>query len=97
MDKNKKIEDVLNSLEGIKSTEANPFLYNRILSKIQASGKEYTPAKIIWLAAASFLLLLFLNISAIRKAMINKNGAVYQSENTVSGYNLINENPIQYN
>jgi hypothetical protein len=97
MDKNKKIDEVLNSFEGIKSAEANPFLYNRILSKIQSSGKEYTPAKIIWLAAASFFLLLFLNISAIRKAMINKKGAVYQSENTVPGYNLINENPIQYN
>jgi hypothetical protein len=97
MDKNKKIEDVLNSLDGIKSAEANPFLYSRILNKIQETSREYTPAKIIWLAAASFLLLLFLNISAVRKVMTNKNESMYQSENTVSGYNLINENPIQYN
>lgn len=96
MNKNKKIDEVLNSLDGIKSAEANPFLYSRILNKIQTSAKEYTPAKIIWLAAASFLLLLFLNISAFRKAM-NKGSSIYQSENAASGYNLMNENPIEYN
>ena len=31
---NKKIEDTLNSIEGLKKAEANPFIYNKIIDRI---------------------------------------------------------------
>ena len=67
MNNEKWINEVMNSLDDVKSAEANPFLYTRILSKISSGNVEHTPLKLVWLAAASFLLLVMLNFSIIKK------------------------------
>ena len=36
-DINKRVEDTLNSLDGIKRAEANPFIYTRIQARLQRS------------------------------------------------------------
>ena len=91
----KRINEVMDSLDGIQSAEVNPFLYNRILNKIQEVKPESTPAKLVWLTAASFALLAVLNIQAIR---INISGKEKTSEirELASGYQLINSNSINY-
>jgi hypothetical protein len=96
MNNEKRINEVLNSLDKIQRAEASPFLYDRILYKINAEGSEYTPARLVWLAAASFALLLILNITILKKAK-NSSAAQSESQTLASGYNLMNENTISYN
>ena len=96
--KNQKIEEVMNSLDGIQKAEPNPFLYSKILNKISEKANEYTPMKIVWLAAASFALLLLLNWQALRS---NHTGSKTNDKSTVeelaNQYQLLNTNPINYN
>jgi hypothetical protein len=95
MNSEKRINEVMKSLDGIQRAEAGPFLYTRIQSRIKDSVAEYTPARLIWLAAASLALLFVLNFSAIRHAVSGSENTSIES--IASGYNLMNENSINYN
>lgn len=98
MNKDKWINEVMSSLDEVRSAEASPFLYNKILNRINSSKVEYTPAKLVWLAAASFLILIVLNFQAIRT---NDHSNSKSEKNSVqeiaSQYNLLNTNSINYN
>lgn len=60
--KDKWIDDVLSSLNGIQRAEPEPFLYARIRHHIDSNRSAvYVSARTVWLAAASFALLLLLN------------------------------------
>jgi preprotein translocase subunit SecG len=52
MEENKKIERVLNSLQGIQQPEANSFMLTRILAKAKESDMERTT---IWYRIFEFL------------------------------------------
>jgi hypothetical protein len=95
MNTEKRINEVMESLEGISPAAAPPFLYTRIQQKISLVRNEYTPARLVWLAAASFLVLLLLNLGAVKNSLSVKGSNELQ--NLSSGYNLMNENPINYN
>lgn len=95
MNKEKWINEVMNSLDDVKSAEANPFLYNKILNKIDSGEVEYAPKKLIWLAAASFALLVVLNFQAIKKSASGSNNRTEVQE-IASAYNLVNTNSINY-
>ena len=97
MNKEKWINEVMNSLDEVKSAEANPFLYTRILSKISSGNVEHTPLKLVWLAAASFLLLVMLNFSIIKKSDSASSKSKNEVETLANSYQLINENSINYN
>ena len=96
MENEKWTEEVMNSLDGIKKAEPGPFLYNKILHKINEGISEYTPMKIVWLAAASFAILIILNWTAAQK---NKNSTNQESpiEQLADQYQLLNSNPVNYN
>ena len=97
MNKEKWINEVMNSLDDVKSAEANPFLYNKILNKIGSGSVEYAPMKLVWLAAASFALLVVLNFSIIKKSDSAKSNSKNEVETLANSYQLINENSINYN
>lgn len=96
MNSEKRIKEVMNSLDGMHSAEAGPFLYSKIQSKINQPAGGYSGIKLVWLAAASFAILVVLNIGVIKFINNSKTDkAEYQSSST--GYNLINTNYISYN
>ncbi|MGZ4054294.1 MAG: hypothetical protein ACXVPU_18430 [Bacteroidia bacterium] len=97
MDKEKWINDVMNSLDGIKSPGVNPFLYNRILEKIGSGNSEYAPMKLVWLAAASFILLIALNFTIIKAASSAHGNKKNELQKIAADYQLLNENSINYN
>jgi len=93
MNKEKWINEVMNSLDDVKSAEATPFLYNKILNKIGSGALEYTPIKLVWLAAASFALLAVLNFQAMKKTGSTNRTEIQEIANV---YNLVNTNSINY-
>jgi hypothetical protein len=95
MNKEQDINDVLNSLNGIKRAEVNPFLYNRILNKIGMVEMKPTPVKLVWLAAASFALLALLNFQAFKTLKLFNSRD--EAKEVVTGYHLLNTNTINYN
>lgn len=94
MNKEKWINEVMNSLDDVKSAEANPFLYNKILNKLGSGEMEYAPMKLVWLAAASFALLAVLNFQVMKKTSGSSNRTEVQE--IASAYNLVNTNSINY-
>lgn len=76
--KDKWINDILNSIEGIKQAEPSPFLYAKIQHRLTATTTPvYVSARSIWLAVASFALLLLLNWRIINRqdASVKDNAA----------------------
>ena len=94
MNKEKWINEVMNSLDDVKSAEANPFLYNKILNKLGSGEVEYAPMKLVWLAAASFALLAVLNFQAMKKSAGSNNRTEVQE--IANAYHLVNTNSINY-
>lgn len=67
MDKEKWINNILNSAEGIKRAEPNPFLFPKIISRINSGevSSVFIPRKKAILFFASILLLAVLNMGTI--------------------------------
>ncbi|MFL5763960.1 MAG: hypothetical protein ACJ77K_08475 [Bacteroidia bacterium] len=66
MNKEKWINEVMSSLDDVKSAEANPFLYTRILSRLEKGAISQAPARLVWLTAISFAVLVLVNVYVIR-------------------------------
>jgi hypothetical protein len=92
MNKDKKINEVLNSLDGIQRAEVSPFLYSGIINKLKVDEK-IAPVKVVWFAATSLCLLFLLNIAILKKISPEKQSSAEAS----SAYNLSNQNMINYN
>ncbi len=89
-------DDIMSSIDGIHQAEPSPFLYNKILNKISIALVEYTPKKLVWLAAASFALLIILNLQAFKKHTANSHNKS-SAEELANQYQLLNNNTINYN
>lgn len=59
-----KIEQTLNSLNGIQRAEANPFLLTRILEKMKSDRVNLVKPVWMWRVAASFILIIAINVAA---------------------------------
>jgi hypothetical protein len=92
MNKDKKINEILNSLDGIQRAEVSPFLYSGIINKLKGHEK-IAPVKVVWLAAASLCLLFLLNIAILKNISTEKHSSAEMS----AVYNLSNQNMINYN
>jgi hypothetical protein len=66
MDKNRWIDEVMNSLEGAQRAEAPPMLFEKIVSRINKARVEVLPSKVVWLAAASILIIISANVLLLR-------------------------------
>ena len=94
--KEKWINEVENSLNGLSPAEVNPYLFSKITSRINAKN-EVAHSKLVWGGAMAFLLLLFINIVAIKMSSgsVQKNNSDLQ--NLEKQFQLINDNTINYN
>ena len=95
MNNEKNINEVISSLDGITRAESSPFLYNKILNRINSAKDEKTPIKLVWLAIASFAVLIMLNFQAVRAFKLISTEKTELQE-IASGYQLINTNSINY-
>ena len=69
---------MLNSLIGLQRAEPNPFLFAKIQRRLTGVPVPvYLPARTVWLAAASFTLLLLLNWRIMHQPVVDT-----QSERT---------------
>ncbi len=67
---NQKIESALSSLDGLKHAEADDALFDGIwhrLNEKKNNLKAIVPMRTVWLAAASFALIIALNVSLLLK------------------------------
>ena len=74
-----RIEDALASLEGIERAEVDPSLYDSILQRVDAQKtkmKKIIPMRTVWLAAASFAFMTFLNVASLIYKSQNKQNAL---------------------
>lgn len=62
------MEHPIDSLSKIQKVDAPPFLYTRILSRIQNKVKETVPVKWAVAAAACVVILILININVIQSA-----------------------------
>lgn len=60
-DLQKRIEETLNSLDGIQPAEASPFLYSKIRNRMQ-SVKEYVPQSLAWRMIAALVIVALVNL-----------------------------------
>lgn len=85
-DREKWVNEVLNSTEGMKKAEANPFLYEKIMYKLQdREAVQDIPAKVLlpkWVFAAVVVLLL--NSLAIVKET-NKGKSIRDTDTPAMG------------
>lgn len=56
------INQILNSLDSLNSPEPSPFLYAKIRNQLTTNrSADYVPTRLVWIAGASFMLLVLLN------------------------------------
>jgi hypothetical protein len=95
--KDKWINEVENSLQGIQPVDTNPYLYSKIVNRLNSVQKDYAPSKLVWLAVGSFTILIFLNIVAISVNNTFGKSQVNELESVSRQMQLINDNSINYN
>ena len=94
--KEKWIKGVENSLEGIQPSEPNPYLYTRILSRLDAGLQEFVPVKFVWFASASLLLVLLLNFFVLKTLQVPTQGDARELKELSRQFQLVNTNTIDY-
>lgn len=94
--KEKWIHEVENSLNGLNSAEVNPYLYSKIINRLNESD-ESTPSKIVWASLASFVVIIILNIFVLTTNKSNATENNSELQIIAKQYQIINENIINYN
>lgn len=67
MDKEKWIEEILQSTKGMKSAPSDPYRATRIEAKLQEPVVSKLPMQWVYVSAAAMLLLLITNIAVMRR------------------------------
>jgi uncharacterized membrane protein YvbJ len=94
--KEKWIQQVENSIEGIEQAAVNPYLYSKIMNRIQQKALVYVKPKLVWISLASFAILVVLNVLVFG---VSRQAAKPETElkQLSNALNLLNENAINYN
>ncbi len=95
--KEKWINEVESSLNGLKQPEVNPYIYSKILNRINSAETDYTPKKLVWIAASSLIILIFLNIIILSATKTVTADNTQDLEIVAKQFQLINDNSITYN
>ena len=91
IDKNKMhMEDFLKPLESIKQVEASPYLFTRIQQRIQNKLDNRVPMKLVYSIAASFVILLSINVFT----MLQQNHSKNKEANIAQAFQLIPDNNL---
>lgn len=56
------INETLNSLDGIKRPEVNPYLYTRIVERVHSYRQQTVPTRMIWITACALFCITVFNI-----------------------------------
>lgn len=78
-------------LSKIQKVDAPPFLYTRILNRIQNKVQETVPVKWAVVAAACLLVLITINISVIRSSKENNTSELTEAFSLQTNNSLYNE------
>ncbi len=90
------INEVESSLNGLQPAEVNPYLYAKIINRLNSVKSDYAPAKLIWATLASMVILLFLNIVAANNTQPQPANTA-ELQQLATQYQLTNTNFINYN
>ena len=91
------IKEVESSLNSFKSDEVNPYLYSKILSRIDSKKGEYAPVKLVWVTALSITALIFLNITVLNNTQSPLKNNYVEVQIVADQYKLANNSLINYN
>ncbi len=91
------IESMMNSLDGIRQAEPSPFLFHKIMQRAGEQPVYEISPKLIWLAAASFALLVALNIGAIKNGSSPAGSETAPMKVLAAQYQLLSASEINYN
>jgi hypothetical protein len=95
--KEKWIKDTEDSLNGLLPAQPSPYLFSKILHRMQESRLEKTPLKLVWIAVSSLFILVFLNIALLRETKTPSNKSGSEVQVLSDQFELINTNPVNYN
>lgn len=90
-------EDVMESLDGLQPASPGPFLYHRVMAAVKESARYEVSKATMWLAAASFALVLLLNFQAIRNAGSGAGTEQQELRQLAVQYQMLNTNNTLYN
>lgn len=91
------INNVESSINGILSAEVNPYLYSKILTKIQSKTNQLIAPKFIFASLIALLILITLNIFIFKSSFTNSTSAANDLKKLSNTFQLLNENTLNYN
>jgi hypothetical protein len=91
------IESIEHSLDGVQQPEVNPYLYSKIVTRLQTKQEEQVSYKLVWVSACSLALLVLVNVMAFR--FNHHHGQTTNKElgELTTVLHLVNDNAINYN
>ena len=95
--KEKWIKETEDSLNGLIPAQGNPYLFSKILHRLQESGFEKTPLKLVWIAISSLLILAFLNFAILNETKRPSIHTGSELQLLSDQFELMNTNPVNYN
>ena len=90
-DLEKRIEDTLNSLDGIQRAEPQPFFYTRVIGRLQREQKN------VWEMMGSFLSRPVVVVAGLVLILVMNAFMVLNQEPTLSNKNVAVEQPVTDN
>jgi len=96
-EKEKWITEVEKSINRIEAPEVNPYLYSKILNRINTNATDYISNKLVVTGICSLIILLTVNIFIFKS--FDKNSASPSNDlvKVSKAFHLVNENDINYN
>lgn len=95
--KEKWITEIQESINGIESPEVNPYLYNKILHRLNTKQTEYISGKLVLTTVVSFVILVTLNLFIFKSFGTNSSKSGNDLVKVSLVFHLVNENEINYN
>src|SRR5258708_5781400 len=92
------LQDIENSLQGLKPAESNPYLFSKIMNRIASTRMENTVSpKALWLTAASLIALVLINLAVITVMHSKESNQKPGLESFSMQLGLMNTNSVNYN
>ncbi len=92
---NQKIDAAMSSLDGIQRAEADAALFDSILHRLdekKINVRTIVPMRTVWLAAASFALIVSLNVVLLLQNGVNTEGSPSAAARAIA-QTYFNQNP----
>ncbi len=90
------VNETENSLNHLNAVDVNPYLYSKIINKLTARDKEVVSGKLVWATSLSIVIVLILNIYAMRFNLKSKSSSTKTEIQSLSS-ELYLTNIIDYN